>query len=78
MLFSLDLAYTLTYALLIATITGLALFGTARWMDKSMGISFKKDVWPLFKEHPQAAATYFGLRIVGLGILWHSIPRLFF
>jgi len=36
------------------------------YMDKSIGLNFKDDVWEKLNDEPRALAIYFGLRVFGV------------
>jgi hypothetical protein len=48
-----------------------------RYMNWSLGITFKDHVWKTLKRNPMALALYFGLRVLGVLIAGGTIAAAF-
>lgn len=54
--------------LLPMTIGVLSFIWLLIWMNRSIGIHWRKDVWEIIKNDPQALADYFGDRVIAVAI----------
>lgn len=69
-----DLIYNLIYLLAMAVFVAAVWWGTARLMDRAAGVEFRDEIEKI-STSPSASALYFGLRLVALAILFHSLLR---
>lgn len=67
------IAFAMNLAYLLVTL--FVIWLVLKLLDRSLGISFGTDVWPVLKQSPVALAVYHGMRFAGVCLLASAFLR---
>jgi len=74
----LEMTFQLGYLILMALFIAGCWWGTLRLLDKTVQVSFRRDVFPIMQQNPVGLAIYMGCRLLALALLYSPLLRVLF